>query len=1452
MKRNLLTLLLTILSLSSCKHETLEAVELRKVPEPLDLPAPTQSDFLPEAKLAGGGAMPIADALSLTNPASSPDATGRLWVKSGAAPMRSDSTLKDSHYFVVLKSEKSGIQGLLGGSDRNWDNFVSFAHADNGVISFSSENRSGKASKTNCQSQPPISLDSPWLLEVHPAGDAAKLFVNSTAAGAISANCDVRVFGRGYANQAAFSGLLGEIRVYDSISEAQTNDIRKLLTCWWELDGTSLFANHARLNPAILGGTCRAARSGKLTIVCDAVPAEYIGIGATPRKPAEIDSLPKGMSIVLGQIWVVTPEGGSTKTEANFCFSQSDTLTERYLGEHGFYALLHRPAASGEWSEIASTSATKDGRINFPKTQLKAGEYTLGVVQGIQQEKNNAFLTINGNKASNTLTIPAGQLIRLGVSGAKPDQKLELVERQSGATWYSGPAAKLDLPLRLLRDREISLIASYSAGTGVQAGRSEVNLKLDEASDSLYPGVLAQIVPWREQKLPDAGDISAHASWPEQSDTGEYPAYRTAASIHTPDFKDPSKAWWTPPHYFHNILPILDLTTDRGEIIERRSFPAYPLGDLGLGRAIMLSGELLLPTTGEYSLKVVTNQDSTFSINGQVFSCAANSEITCTFQTGSTTPLPFSFISMAAEGAPKLDLQILWKVPSATDFSAIPANALVHGVSKIREEALAGVTNKFSYRDQKFTRSVDDGAAVKLLADFNAAAHGATTAEFSKSTRMLAVAFLHGRELSQDPKAAQAVFEIISARIDTIRKDPKQLSLGGFGKTDGRLVETYEFLRGFFTACENLPTLQEASLNARSELAQYTIATCLNRSFFGEGHHGANDGYSDNDNLLVNFWRAARCLDDPYAWDAATCLQDSHFRYGSVRNEALSSDGMFTFHNVNGRQMHPLGYGTSWFNRIMNRVGYGTPWSYTREQYRRLAEYLLANEWIFYHGTQSWGANGRHNTHRGSGAGFAGPANVLSRLPEGAIRPEDRKDMQQLVARLKAQPENSITGNRFFYRNLLMVHRRDDYYIDVKMTSPLVGTAESFAGQVSWNMSFGDGVTTFMRSGKEFNGLHTNNGPNPAYGIIRGHYKNPQGSKQIPNLNNPTLWFFRSLAGTTKLDDEVNQPDRYRGGYGATAGGVSDGTLGSCGFHFHQAAHGAGARKFYAFTDDGLVVLNSDVTALRGAKVPETTTVRSNINQCDWKTDIRVTAQDGRELVIKQDAENQDLTFPLNQRYWIEQDGIGYLIIPTGAEAGEHKPGTLRLQATLRTPYTEVPGFKYNKDQTELIRKTVLADRKTKVFHLWIDHGQQVSGGKCSYFVCMRSKDVPVKEWLAAPPVSVLANQTNLQAITDKRDGVTHAFFREAGELRDTDGKLLFSAPAPVALMWRPATHSVTVQDPVAACTTDLTKMADTMKPTLGTGLRNLDTERALEIMMPGANDPDDRYRGRPVTYPVK
>ncbi len=1076
----------------------------------------------------------------------------------------------------------------------------------------------------------------------------------------------------------------------------------------------------------------------------------------------------------------------------------------------------------------------------------------LCLLSGGLSSSASAGIRVGGQPPDDVIRLFTGDRLTLTAQAVGADAQVHLHEEATGLTWYEGPASQMDLSAWLFRSEDILLKAHWKDSPDAAARETRFRLSVEHGPQILYPGLAARAIrrPLDEAPLLPEAEFFTPGDRAISVDTGAdpvmrgYPPYRTAESVRRAKPVAGAAAFRLP-DYFH--LPLADpsMTEDRA-VAETRN-PSEGLSVAGFD-ALLIHGLLMADTAGEYGFRIESSVPVRLKVAGEPIESAPDTKDTmCDLKLSvvldaALVPLE---ITIDRRGHPgPITMLLSWKRPGREAFEPLDGSYFLHEVAPEVEAAYRAYRDDFKHRAALSIARGDtsDPGAEALLASVTGATPGEKE-DWIQTARAVFDLYRHDKQLAGSPQVAQ----VLLTHLD--RSTRGHVSRGG-----NRLIFLGE-LSGFFEAAMRNPALQRQALETRAAVAAYTHRfyrrqwPCgFTRNFFNEAQSGTNDGYYDRDNFIQNIWRIAEVWDTPIAFDAARALFDSHFAYQADSTEGMHADGIYSFHTASGRHVNMLGYGHDWLARM--RVGseslYGNPWGFTREQYRRVAEMILAYEWFFYEEAEAFTTAGRHTRtysgNRNRARQFLRSANYLLELPEDALDAETRAQLNAKVTRVEA--DRNIEGNRFFYRHLQMMHKRHDYHIDVKMNSPLTSAGiECFAGAQPGSPSFGDGVTTLLRHGDEYRHLHRNN---------------------IPE----SLWRYRSLPGTTQLDYEYGSRhpyrglDRYRRGEGSRAGGVSDGQFGHCAFEFVSAGPNATqARKMFTFTEDGMLVLGAGITGNREppAKIY---TYRTNLNQCDRKGAVRLVAADKTRIIIGAEVRERMLMLPMTQAYWITHGDVGYLALPTGSEKGQGRKGYLGIRVSVRNPINRLGDDVWAIDRDDMREYREQAEalttgdtaREADVFELWIDHGHlPPTDATCAYFVSMRPEHAPVEAWLAAPPARILANRTDVQAVEDDNAGIVHAFFYEPGKIAIQGGILGTKEPASVMIRRLSETDAMLrVQDPVAACTQDPQEVSDLIRITLG----DPDAPRTYSLTMPGAHDPDNRYRGgiaeKPVSLPLR
>lgn len=1420
------------LSFACSKKETVIVATPEKAPiQTIPNNAFSPSDTAPILHIGGTGASFSSALQNIAEPkldAKSRAILGDLGGPKAIAP--SGRSLKNTHIFAVLIAQP-GTTGLFAGGTNNYNDYIQFDIDAQGSINGRQENQPDARQNFYAPAQT-LTVGKPYLLELHPlAEDRSQLLINGKEIARISSLQSLNYFASGYRGIGSASEL-AELRFYENLSPEQQTDLSFQLRSYWDLPGGMELRHHDKLRGSLwLTKFCAAAASDLLTLrlsepIKETQENAAIVIAESqntePISPRSID--PETLTLIAGQTWTLQSHPSLQQTPLHWSFLTKKLLVSENLGMNGSYVLLHRNAADQPWAEISASSPDANGLVHFTNIPSTAGEYTLAIHHGIDYQETPSTLVVNG-KSETPAVIAPGLPFEMKINTAVPQQQITVTEMSSGVKWYDGPAESFHLTHRIFRQAETKLVVQFSTTPGYHAKRQEISILLDSTNPRLYPGLLAQFIA----KAPmdrscEAKDFVSDATWPAEKGalSTDYPAFRTAESIHP-------NASAKRPSYHHLVLPSLSLTSDKEKIPNVHSYPRYPGSDLN--RPTRITGFLIPDQVGAHAFTLEINRSAKLTI-GDVSTRSTSPQtlhLDCNIAT--LAPIPFELIVAAASDATNMECQLLWKFSSMTAPVVVPNRAWFHPVDAVRERALAQHTGQFSQRYGTFLHDMKDAALPAMIA--------AEKPEALQVLKPLVDAFLEGEIKAGDLSIARAAMGLIRERNQAMRAG--KLNTGRpevfIGNIRGDDLALYNAMQPFLFAAENHPALQQEALETRADIVSYLLGTIFGRPFLNETNWGANDCYGGEHNFAGAVWPAAQFIDSPYAWDAACNFIDNHFRFCPGNSEGLHADGAITFHNVNGRQMHFSGYGRDWITRIGIGKNAGSPWCMTPEQFRRLSTYAFAYEWFLYQDTYSFLINGRHNSQKSPGSLASQQALSIARTllaqPAECFHTQDRVALEAMVKRIEAAPSNSIQGNHFFYRNLASVQRGKDFYIEAKMLSPLIAGPETFAGAVPWNMGYGDGFTALMRYANEYASIHRN-APNAFQHFT---YK----GNTVPS--DLALWAYAARPGLTQLDSELTGTDRYRSGSGTYAGGTSDGSIGSMGYESNaKSTHHC---KFYAFTSDGFASLTTDITATDTKHAVAGTSFRTNLNQCEWRSAVVLTKQNGESISIAHDAPDQMISLPLDQRYLVQHDGIAYLILPTGSEIATGKAGAIDLNLSTRTPLTALPGYTPTPEQIAIIQQAKLHEtRRTKVFHLSINHGSNPQQAQAAYFVSMTVGDQPAIDLLENPPIKVLQNRPDLQALSDVRDGSTHAIFRAAGEVNDANEKVLLKTPVPLVMLWRPEKQTLTVQDPRTGCTGDIAQF-------LGkTSIEVLGKSYAIEF--PAAHQPDDRFHGEPLTIPLR
>jgi chondroitin AC lyase len=245
------------------------------------------------------------------------------------------------------------------------------------------------------------------------------------------------------------------------------------------------------------------------------------------------------------------------------------------------------------------------------------------------------------------------------------------------------------------------------------------------------------------------------------------------------------------------------------------------------------------------------------------------------------------------------------------------------------------------------------------------------------------------------------------------------------------------------------------------------------------------------------------------------------------------------------------------------------------------------------------------------------------------------------------------------------------------------------------------------------------------------------------------VWDWGKIPGTTvKLTPGLEGEVRVKGTR-PFAGGVSDGRYGCAAFDLER--NGLFARKAWFFFDDEMVCLGA------GIRCDDPFPVVTTLNQCFLNGGVTVSSG-GRAHTLSPGSRT------LEKVSWAYHDSIAY-IFPS--------PQRVHLANGPRTGSWWEINHVYPRDPVT-----------KNVFTLWLDHGASPRNANYSYIVAPALKYAEIDQYSTPPPVEIISNEPNLQAVRHRGIGITGIVLYEPGKLTIGEG-ITLEADRPCLLLVR-------------------------------------------------------------------
>jgi chondroitin AC lyase len=440
-----------------------------------------------------------------------------------------------------------------------------------------------------------------------------------------------------------------------------------------------------------------------------------------------------------------------------------------------------------------------------------------------------------------------------------------------------------------------------------------------------------------------------------------------------------------------------------------------------------------------------------------------------------------------------------------------------------------------------------------------------------------------------------------------------------------------------------------------------------------------------------------------------------------------------SFHHRTDNVISTLTYGTSFANSFAYwavKIS-GTRFKLPQEATRLLIDYFLDGicKSMVYGIYPDPGAENRDMT-RMNALKAAG-----SELPENLRKISDYRsaELDEIIRLRKGLARPSLKSDRFFWHSSYLVHQRPTYFASVRMHSSRANNMEQPHNEEGLKMHhFGDGSNFISRRGDEY-------------------------------LNIYPVWDWQKIPGATILQkaDVAHWNELAKKGRSEFSGGVSNGIYGAAAIDLTSVHDPLKAKKAWFLFDKEYVCLGTAIST--DADLPVYTT----LNQTLLRNDVIVNDANGKSTLRKGDHNLQKVK-------WVLHDSVGYLF-PAAVD--------------LRLINHEVTG---NWRQINHQSWATTDPVKKDVFAAWLDHGKKATNASYLYLVVPNATAAMLDGYIKDAGIEVLSNTNSLQAVTNRKSGVTQMIFYQPGTVQFPGFNLSVKQPCIVMV----DQDAITISDP--------------------------------------------------------
>ncbi len=468
--------------------------------------------------------------------------------------------------------------------------------------------------------------------------------------------------------------------------------------------------------------------------------------------------------------------------------------------------------------------------------------------------------------------------------------------------------------------------------------------------------------------------------------------------------------------------------------------------------------------------------------------------------------------------------------------------------------------------------------------------------------------------------------------------------------------------------------------------------------------------------------KLALVRNDPAAFQRAMTVLTRAVHVASAHAVGLQADMSYQ-HRGDG-VTSTLTYGIAYVrdSAEMARKVAGTDFEFTEARRKLLIDFYLD-------GIAKSMAHGRYGDPQQWNRGISRrrsekPAGTAVPRMLAAVSSHRRAELEALIAVRQGRKAPAYRFNKYFWRSAYHTHQRSGYFASVRLYSRRNHSMERpYNDEGLRNHYLADGANFMIRSGREY-------------------------------VNMFPVYDWRKIPGTTVVQKQgMPSPGTiYQLGRTDFAGGVSDGLYGATAFDFDSPHDDLKARKAWFFFDNEYVCLGAGIRS--GEEHPVATT----LNQSLWKGDVAVMDGDGVRTIARG-------AHALRKPRAVWHDQVAYVF-----------PGA--VEAHLHNDQAKGSWWRITRQSWARGAGAVELDR----FLLWIDHGTAPEHAEYAYIVAPGLALEDLADYAVEPPVRILSNTPQLQAVAHPGAGVAYGVFYEAGAMSLPDGPPLELAQPGLAL----------------------------------------------------------------------